>query len=114
MGTLLASPTGDVSAFKAKASQFTTPNQSELIILINRAELSGFRHYAAAMKAALTPPLPIEAVQHPRGGYTHAVPQGNGSYRIYRGWWSTMAKAIAALPLQATPSFSQPNPESTC
>ena len=35
--------------------------------------------------------------RHPGGGYTHAVPTGAGSCRIYRGWWPTHLIARRAL-----------------
>jgi hypothetical protein len=34
---------------------------------------------------------------HPRGGFTHAVPVGDGSARIYRGQWPTKLGALFAL-----------------
>lgn len=110
-GVLLASPTENVAHFKAKSTPYAPPSPSDLIILINRAEIAGFRHFAAALKATLPAPAPqTEAVRHPRGGFTHAVPHGDGTCRIYKGWWSTMAKAVAALPRPT--AFSHLNPQS--
>lgn len=109
-GALLASPTDDRRSFAALSSPFAHANPTDVIILINRAEIAGFKHFADAMQATLLPKKPvIEAVHHPLGGFTHAVPQGTGSFRIYRGWWSTMAKAVAALPKDS--AFSHLNPK---
>jgi len=109
-GALVGFPRDDRRLIASHADRTSTPTQSELFILINRAEIAGFKHYAAALKAALPKPAPVEAVQHPLGGYTHAVPHKNGTCRIYSGWWSTMAKAVAALPQNS--ALSHLNPKS--
>lgn len=108
---LLASPTNGLAQLKAKSGPLAPLSDTDLIVLINRAELAGFRHYASALKAALPKRPQIDAVPHPMGGYTHAIPHGNGTCRIYKGWWSTKAKAIAALPKD--PAFPHLNPQST-
>lgn len=39
----------------------------------------------------------IEIVAHPQGGWTHAVPSGDGTKRIYRGNWPTRSAARVSL-----------------
>lgn len=38
-----------------------------------------------------------EVVAHPQGGWTHAVPAGEGTKRIYRGNWPTRRAAKSAI-----------------
>jgi hypothetical protein len=38
-----------------------------------------------------------EVVRHPAGGWTHAVPVGAGTVRVYRGNWPTRAAALVGL-----------------